>query len=134
MPRECVVKSLNSPPRASTRARVRVVVAVVNRNARAPCVRRPRECDSNAARESESDSHARPYRARARLAWGSGARGNMREKTLRAFGDRRAHPSSSSSRVRARRRRVEDSRRRSAPRGHPDASIARSIDIDIPHR
>mmetsp|Transcript_6236 Transcript_6236/g.21112 ORF Transcript_6236/g.21112 Transcript_6236/m.21112 type:complete len:231 (+) Transcript_6236:545-1237(+) len=65
MPRECVVKSLNSPPRASTRARVRVVVVAVNRNARAPCVRRPRECDSNAARESESDSHARPYRARA---------------------------------------------------------------------
>ena len=47
-----------------------------------PRMRRPRECDSNAARES--DSHARLVR-RASVPWGSSARGNMREKTRRAF-------------------------------------------------
>ena len=40
MPRECVVKSLNSPPRASTRARVADAVAVVVDDRSARC----REC------------------------------------------------------------------------------------------
>jgi len=62
MPRESVVKSLNSTPRAFTRARACVVVVVVNRDARASTARMRFKCGARIRQSRASVSRARASR------------------------------------------------------------------------